>query len=111
MVRTCTNAVWAAGMLIAVALTGCASTVPQAEFSHQIVAGARVDSSDTVKVNVDDSPQTAMHYGIQGIPTISLFHKGKEVKRMVGVRPRAELARIVDEVLSSEPPSPVTAES
>jgi hypothetical protein len=53
MVRTCTNAVWAAGMLIAVALTGCASTVPQAEFSHQIVAGARVDSSDTVKVNVD----------------------------------------------------------
>jgi len=53
MVRMSRSVVLAAAMLGAVALVGCASTVPQAEFSHPIVAGARVCSSDTVKVNVD----------------------------------------------------------
>lgn len=43
----------AAGMLALMALTGCASTVPEADFSHQIVAAARVSAPDTVKVNVD----------------------------------------------------------
>jgi Domain of unknown function (DUF4410) len=53
MVRISRSAALAAGLLAAMALGGCASTVPQAEFSHQIVAGARICSSDTVKVNVD----------------------------------------------------------
>ena len=53
MVRAYRSAVLMAGVLAAMGLTGCASTVPTAEFSHEIVAGARVCSPDTVKVNVN----------------------------------------------------------
>ncbi len=75
------------------------------------LAGEYADRLRTVKVNVDDSPQVAMQYGIQGIPTIAVFQKGKEVKRLVGARPRAELVRVVDQVLAAEAPSAVRAES
>ncbi len=64
----------------------------------------------TVKVNVDDSPEVAMRYGIQGIPTISMFQGGKEIKRLVGARPRAELVRVVEHVLTTEPSTAVHAE-
>lgn len=53
MVRTNRSVVLAAGMLVAISLTGCATTVPTAEFSHEIVAGATVHATDTVKVNVN----------------------------------------------------------
>lgn len=53
MVRTYRSVVLAAGMLAALSLTGCATTVPTAEFSHDIVAGATVRATDTVKVSVN----------------------------------------------------------
>lgn len=53
MVRMFRSAATIAAMLAAIALTGCASTMPQAEYSHQIVAAARVGSPDTVRVNVN----------------------------------------------------------
>lgn len=53
MIRTCRTAVLAAGVVAAMALTGCASTLPTADFSHQIATGATVSAPDTVKVNVD----------------------------------------------------------
>lgn len=53
MIRTCRTAVLAAGVVAAMALTGCASTLPTADFSHQIAAGATVSAPDTVKVSVD----------------------------------------------------------
>jgi thioredoxin len=55
----------------------------------------------TVKVNVDNSPGVARRYGIQGIPTLALFQYGKEVKRFVGVRPKAELAGALERVLGA----------
>ncbi len=55
----------------------------------------------TVKVNVDESPAVAQRYGIQGIPTLALFQQGREVKRFVGVRPKAELAGALDKVLGA----------
>lgn len=53
MFHSCRTAILAAGMLALMGLAGCASTVPTADFAHQIVAGARVSAPDTVKVNVD----------------------------------------------------------
>jgi thioredoxin 1 len=40
-----------------------------------------------VKTDVDESQDIAMHYGIQGMPTLLLFHKGQEIGRMVGPHP------------------------
>jgi len=40
------------------------------------------------KINVDDNPATATRYGIESIPTMLLFHKGREVQRLIGALPR-----------------------
>ena len=47
------------------------------------------------KLDVDDSPQVAMRYGVQSIPTLILFKNGQEVERLIGYMPKDRLmARI-----------------
>jgi len=45
------------------------------------------------KLNVDDNPTTASRYGIQSIPTMLLFKKGKQVNKLIGALPKAEIER------------------
>ena len=49
------------------------------------------DREDVVvgKVNVDESPDIAQRYGIQGIPFIGLFENGELTRNAVGAMPRA----------------------
>lgn len=44
-----------------------------------------------VKMNTDESPQTAQKFGISSIPTLIIFKDGKEIERMVGVQPESVL--------------------
>jgi thioredoxin 1 len=39
------------------------------------------------KLNVDENQQTAAKYGVRSIPTSIIFKNGKEVDRIVGVKP------------------------
>jgi thioredoxin 1 len=41
------------------------------------------------KLNVDESNQVAMDYGVMSIPTVILFKEGKEVDRKVGFAGKA----------------------
>ena len=43
------------------------------------------------KVNVDDNPATASRFQVRSIPTLLVLNGGREVDRIVGVQPRAEL--------------------
>ncbi len=43
------------------------------------------------KVNVDEAQKMASDYRIMSIPTIIIFKEGKEVARMVGVIPKADI--------------------
>ncbi len=43
------------------------------------------------KLNVDENPDTAMKFGVMGIPTLLIMKSGKEVDRIVGVVPKAHL--------------------
>lgn len=45
-----------------------------------------------VKVDVDNAGDLAGAYGVMSIPTIIYFKGGREVKRLVGARPKPELA-------------------
>jgi thioredoxin 2 len=45
------------------------------------------------KLNVDDNPRTASRYGIQSIPTMLLFKKGKQIHKLIGALPKAEIER------------------
>ncbi|MCB0637433.1 MAG: thioredoxin family protein [Lewinella sp.] len=45
------------------------------------------------KVNGDTHPDLLRRFGVKGLPTLLLFHRGEEVKRHAGPLTRAELER------------------
>jgi thioredoxin 1 len=51
--------------------------------------GAR---ATVAKVNVDESPELAVRFGITGIPTLIIFSGGQPVKTLHGVQPKVALA-------------------
>ena len=48
------------------------------------------------KLNVDDCGRIAQSYGVMSIPTLILFKDGQEANRIVGFRPKAELAKMLE---------------
>jgi thioredoxin 1 len=56
---------------------------------------------DVAKLNTDASPRTMARYGVLGLPTLVLFRGGQEVRRLVGVQPRATIKRALDQVAPS----------
>ena len=55
------------------------------------------------KLNTDDNLNTAMSYGIRGIPTMIIFKGGKEAGRIVGFMPKPELRKRLESALSVTP--------
>lgn len=56
------------------------------EFSEE------TDKIKVCKLNVDESADLAMTFGVMSIPTVILFEKGQEVKRFVGGREKDDIA-------------------
>ena len=52
------------------------------------------------KVNVDDSPNTAMQFRITSIPTLLVFREGKVVDQIMGAKPKPALVSAVEKHLS-----------
>jgi thioredoxin 1 len=48
-----------------------------------------------VKLNTDEEQQVAIKYGVGSIPTLMVFKNGEMVERVMGNRPKAELAALV----------------
>ena len=48
------------------------------------------------KLNTDESPRVASHYGIRSIPTAMLFHRGEVVDQFIGVQPEAAIRTMLD---------------
>lgn len=51
------------------------------------------------KVNVDENQELASEYGVMSIPTLCLFVNGQAVTRLVGFRPKKEIAAEIDKYL------------
>lgn len=49
------------------------------------------------KLNVDESTDLAMTFGVMSIPTVILFENGQEVKRFVGAKEKHQIAEFVGE--------------
>ena len=47
------------------------------------------------KLDTDESPKTAMALSIHSIPTLIFFKDGKQVERLTGARPRADIEAVV----------------
>lgn len=56
------------------------------------------DNQDSVvgKLNVDDNGNTAVKYGIRGIPAVLFFKNGELVDKQVGVTSKASLQAKID---------------
>ena len=52
------------------------------------------------KVNVDENVDTAVKYGIRGIPTILFIKDGNVVDRMTGLKTKIEIQEKIDSLLS-----------
>jgi thioredoxin 1 len=56
-----------------------------------------------VKVNVDEEPEIASQYGIQGIPVVKFFCEGREVCEIVGYVPKETLKHKIEDISKSVP--------
>ena len=52
------------------------------------------------KINTDEEQQLAGRFGIQGIPTMILFHRGQEVARQSGLMNAAGIESWVQQALA-----------
>ena len=75
----------------------CRAMAPALEQLGRDLAGRVV----VAKLNTDEDPSVSQELGIQGIPTLILFSGGREVDRLVGARPLAELRAFVDQATLS----------
>ena len=53
------------------------------EFSGRVQVG---------KIDLDESQEIAVRYGVQAVPSLLFFRDGEVVDRLVGVHPRAAIA-------------------
>ncbi len=51
------------------------------------------------KLSTEENSETPAKYGVMAIPTVIFFKDGKEVERVVGVKPKEELSSIIEGLL------------
>jgi len=67
------------------------------------VAKDHAENIKFVKVNVDQEPDLASRYGIQGIPVIKFFCESKEVGEIVGYLPQDALTKEIENISKNAP--------
>lgn len=60
------------------------------------VSTSYVGKLKVVKVNVDDSPESAKKYGVRGIPTLLIFNNGEAGATKVGALTKSQLISFID---------------
>jgi thioredoxin 2 len=52
-----------------------------------------------VKLNVDENPRTAARFNLRSIPTLLVLKSGREIDRLVGVQPKQEITRRLEQAI------------
>jgi thioredoxin 1 len=60
------------------------------------LANENSGSAKVVKINIDDSPESAQKYGVSSIPALMVFKSGEVVERLIGVQPKNRLQESLD---------------
>ena len=55
------------------------------------ISNEKKDKIKILKLNIDDNPETAQKFGVQGIPTLMLFRGGSLIDTKVGSLPKSNL--------------------
>lgn len=69
----------------------CRAMAPQFEQAARQLKGRAL----LLKLDSDENPRIAGRLGIRSIPTLLVFHQGRELKRSSGTMPAGELVRWV----------------
>ena len=69
----------------------CRMVAPELEKVARKMAGEAL----VVKVNTDEQQELGGRFGVRSIPTLAVFRGGREVTRVAGVRPAAEIEALV----------------
>ena len=51
------------------------------------------------KVNIDDSTDLAIKYGVMSIPTLIVFRRGEVIRKEVGVQTKATVAKAINQAI------------
>jgi thioredoxin 2 len=65
---------------------------PELERAARQLAGASL----VVKVNTDAEPELGSRFRIRSIPTIAVFHGGRELTRVAGARSAGDIVALVN---------------
>jgi len=52
------------------------------------------------KINIDMAPLTSQKLGIEQIPTVVLFNKGKQISGFIGLRPEQAIKEWLEKIIS-----------
>lgn len=74
----------------------CRMVAPELEKVARAAAGRWL----VVKVNTDALPEVGARFGVQSIPTLAVIYRGRELGRVSGARPAADIERFVTETLA-----------
>jgi len=69
----------------------CHMMAPEIDKVAQRTAGRAL----VLKVDTDANPELSQRYQIRSIPTIAVFHDGREVTRASGVQPAATIEQLI----------------
>lgn len=58
----------------------------------------KYENVEFFKVDVDETQECAVRYGVTAMPTLIFFKNGEEVERQVGYIEKEELAQIIEEL-------------
>ncbi len=56
------------------------------------------EKAAVLKVNVDENGELAQQYGIRGIPTMIFFKDGQASKTLVGIQPKEEIVKSLEDL-------------
>lgn len=60
------------------------------------VSGDFENKLDFKKLNIDEAGEIAAQYGVTSIPTLVIFDKGREKKRMIGLSTKEEIESFIN---------------
>jgi len=65
------------------------------------LADEYVGQVKVVKLDIDEAPNTAVKFGVRGVPTIIVFKGGEAVARQMGAAPKTVIAQVLQRGLSA----------
>ena len=55
------------------------------------ISNEKKDQIKILKLNIDENPETAQKYGVQGIPTLMIFQNGNLIDTKIGSLPKSNI--------------------